>query len=147
MLAHSNFLGREVTCDKPHIKEGRFRPCDLQSNSSHRDHGCILASGALPPEVGLAVAGTGQAGAGQSPCSLQQLGQAARETRMQSVPIEVPVPGCPPARGSPNAAAHGTFGGLKPVPLPPRSRLIALMHPKVPALPPSHQRLIIYSQG
>lgn len=32
VLVHSDFLGREVTCDKPHVREGRFSPCDPQSN-------------------------------------------------------------------------------------------------------------------
>lgn len=97
-----------------------------------------MASEALLPEVGVAAAGAGQVGAGQSPRSLQQLGQATRGTRMQPVSIETPVPGCPPARGYPRTATRATFWGLKPVPLPPRSQLIALMHPEAPALPPSY---------
>lgn len=142
------FLGREVTCDKTHVREGRFRPCDLQGNSTHGDHGCILVSGALLCQVGVATAGAGWGGAGQSPLSPQQLGQAVRRTQTQSAPqIETPVPGCPHTCGSPGAATHATFWGLKPVPLPPRSQLIVLMHPEAPALPPSHQQLIIYSQG
>lgn len=145
---HGNYLGREVTCDKPHVREGRFRRCDLQSDSALGDSGCILARGAILCQVGVAVAGAGWGEAGQSPRSPQQLGQAARETRTRLAPIETPVPSCPPQPAAPpGTAARATFQGLKPVPLPPRSRLIALMHPEVPALPPSHQRLIIYSQG
>lgn len=112
-MAHGEFLGREVTCDKPLVREGRFRPCHLQSNSTYGDCGCTLASEALLRQVGVAVAGVGQGGAGQSPRSPQQLGQAARETWTWLVPIETPIPSCPPIRGSPCAVAHGTFQGAK----------------------------------
>lgn len=77
VLAHSNFLRTEVTCDKPHTRQRRFRPCDPRSNSVQTQWLYFGKQG--PPARG---------GGWQR--------QAAQERWMQSVPRETPGTRCPP---------------------------------------------------
>lgn len=103
VLAHSNFLRTEVTCDKPHTRQRRFRPCDPRSNSVQTQWLYFGKQG--PPARGGGGSGRQLKKDGCSQCLEKPLAPA------------VPLP----------AAACATFWGLKPAWLPAGCWLIALM--------------------